>query len=435
MTVDVAAVLAHPPAAEARTPSRLAQGLVGSSILKIAGEVAVLKSSGAAVSDFTVGDFSPAQFRVPPALESAIREELAAGNTNYPPAVGSKALRDAVRALYVRELGLDYPDGCVQIGSGARPPIYGLFKTLVDPGDKVVYPVPSWNNKHYTYLCGGVPVPVATRPEDGFMPSAAALAQHLPTARLLCLNSPLNPSGTAISESLLRELCEAVLAENARRAAAGERALFVFYDQVYWQLTFGDTRHLTPVALYPEMAHYTVFVDAISKCWAATGLRVGWAVGPKWVIERMGPLIGHMGAWAALPEQLASARLLREPALMGTWMADFQAAVTQRLDSLYAGLMGLQAEGLPVDALTPQGAIYLTAKVDLIGRTLADGRVLDEDGVRQLLLTEAGVAVVPFSAFDYPAGSGWMRFSVGAVSVADCEAAIQRLGALLRRVL
>ena len=123
----------------ARTPSLLAQGLEGSAILKIAGEVRGLLAEGRKISNFTVGDFSPEQFRIPDVLKDRIQAALDNGQTNYPPAIGIPEIREAVRELYRNELDLDYPEGCVQVGSGARPPIFAAFACLVSPGETVLY--------------------------------------------------------------------------------------------------------------------------------------------------------------------------------------------------------------------------------------------------------------------------------------------------------
>ena len=128
--------------------SAMAGQLVGSEILKIAGEIRAMKAKGARISDLTVGDFNPKHFPIPAALMRAIELALAAGETNYPPSNGVLELRHAVQRFYERELGLRYPLESILIASGARPVIYGTFRTVVDPGERVVYPTPSWNNNH-----------------------------------------------------------------------------------------------------------------------------------------------------------------------------------------------------------------------------------------------------------------------------------------------
>lgn len=432
--VDVQSFLSDAEHLATVTPNRMARGLEGSDILAIAAEVGALRARGEQVGNFTIGDFDPSLFPIPAVLRDRIQAELDAGQTNYPPAVGLAELREAIRSFYASRLGLHYPEGSVQVGAGARPPIFAAFHTLLDPGDVCVFPVPTWNVRYYAYLTQAQAVPVVTKPENGFMPTVDDLLPHLSTARVILLNSPLNPCGTVIAEDLLRELCQAIVAENARRRGTGERPLFLLYDQVYWQLTFGSYVHHTPVGLVPEMAPYTVLVDAISKCWAATGLRVGWAVAPPWIRDKMAPLVGHMGAWAGRAEQRAVAAALAEPEQVDPFMSGFVGALQGRLRRLRDGLLAMRDEGLPVDCLDAQGAIYLSARFDLHGRSVGGRRIGSDDAARSALLQAAHTAVVPFTAFGYPENTGWVRFSVGAVSEADVDLALERIRALLRAV-
>jgi aspartate aminotransferase len=422
-TIDTAT----PRPAGGRRICTMSEGMSGSEILRIAGEIRAMVESGATVCNLTVGDFAPAEFRIPRFLEEAIADALHRGETNYPPSNGIAPLREAVRALYERELGLRYPVKSVLVTAGSRPGIYGTFRTLVDPGDRVVYPVPSWNNNHYCHLTGSVGVPLPSRAEDDFLPTRATLEPLLRGARLLSLNSPLNPTGTAFSAEVLGDICDAVLEENARRGPE-ERPLYLMYDQVYWMLTFGDTRHVDPVSLRPEMAAYTVYVDGISKAFAATGVRVGWVVGPADIIESMNNFLGHVGAWAPRAEQVATAQLLAAPNEIAAFRAELTGGVRARLDALYAGIMAMRADGLPVDATEPMGAIYLSARFALNGRRAPNGDVLrTNDDVRRYLLREAGFAVVPFQAFGVRDDSGWFRLSVGAASVAEIARVLPRL--------
>ena len=415
------------PAEPGRRISAMSDAMSGSEILRIAGEIRAMTEGGQRVCNLTVGDFSPAEFRIPAFLEKEIAEALHRGETNYPPSNGVAPLREAVRRFYQRDLGLEYPVGSILITAGSRPGIYGTFKTLVDPGDRVVYAVPSWNNNHYCHLTSAVSVPVATTRATAFLPTRELLEPVIRGARLLSLNSPLNPTGTAFDAETLGGICDLVLEENARRGA-GERPLYVMYDQVYWMLTFGDTRHVNPISLRPEMAPYTIFVDGISKAFAATGVRVGWVVGPQDIIESMNNFLGHVGAWAPRAEQMATAKLLDAPDEIRSFATELKAGVRQRLDALYDGIMAMKADGLPVDATSPMGAIYLSARFALNGKRTPDGQSLrTNDDVRRYLLKAAGFAVVPFQAFGVKEDTGWFRLSVGAVSMADIERVLPML--------
>lgn len=396
--------------------SSMAEGLVGSEILKIAADIRGMLAEGKQICNLTVGDFSPAEFRIPRFLEDALVEALRAGQTNYPPATGVVELRKAVQALYARFLGLEYPLESILVMSGSRPGIFGTYQTLVDRGDRVVFPVPSWNNNHYVHLVGGEAVPVPTRAEDAFMPTRELLEDAVRGARLLSLNSPLNPAGTLFTEEQLAGICDLVLEENARRGP-GERPLYVLFDQVYAMLTFGSARHVNPVSLRPEMRDYTIFVDGISKNFAATGVRVGWTVAPPDVSAKLAGFLSHVGAWAPRAEQIATAKLLAAPDEVAKFVDELKAGVQERLDALYDGFAQMRDDGLPVDVIAPMGAIYLSVRFTLAGRRTPAGKMLTtNEEIRHYLLEETGFAVVPFQAFGVEEDNGWFRLSVGAVS-------------------
>jgi len=406
--------------------STLAQGMIGSEVLKIASEVRAIAAAGREVANLTVGDFSPSEFRIPRLLESLIADALAAGQTNYPPSDGTLELRRAVVDLYRDELHLDYPLESIIIAGGSRPIIYAAYATVVDPGDKVIYPTPSWNNNHYTYLMRGVPVELVVGADTNFMPTAEMIRPHVRDARMIAVCTPLNPTGTVMARAEVEAIARLVVEENERRAASGERALFLLWDQVYWMLTFGDNRHYAPPQVVPESAAWTIFVDGISKAFAATGLRVGWTAAPPAVAARMRDIIGHMGAWAPKPEQLAVASFLRQKDEIAAYHDAMIRELRLRLDALYDGLMAMRREGLPVHAIAPQGAIYLSVQFDLIQRFGTN------EAIRKFLLEKAGFAVVPFQAFGTKQEDGWFRLSAGAVSLHDIAEGLKRVREVLR---
>jgi aspartate aminotransferase len=313
--------------------------------------------------------------------------------------------------------------------------IAGTYLALINPGDPVVFGLPSWNNNHYTVLTGAQKVEIPTSAESGFFLRAKDIEPHVRRARLLCLNTPQNPTGTVMDEKTLREISLLVLEENKRREAANAPALYVMFDQVYWMLTFHGLKHHNPVSLVPELAPYTLFVDGISKALSATGVRVGWAVGPTDIIQRMSAIFTHVGAWAPRAEQIATARILRDRSAVDSHLVRMNGALQARLDQLSAGVRQLKKEGFDVDAIEPQGAIYLSMRVHATGRRTAEGKKLSNDeDVRTYLLHEAGIAVVPFQAFGLREDSGWFRASVGAVSKEDCEGFGERLRKALSKL-
>ncbi len=412
----------------------MAAGLIGSEIIKIGNEVNDLIKQGADICNLTIGDFDPTIYPIPRELYVAITEAYQAGCTNYPPANGMAELRQAAADFLHARLGLAYSPHNFLVAGGSRPLIYATYRALLDPGDRVVFPVPSWNNNHYCHLTGATPVLLPTGPGNNFMPTAADVAPHLPGATLLALCSPLNPTGTVFAQHDLEEICDLVLAENQRRGP-DEKPLYILYDQIYWLLTFGHTRHFDPVSLRPALRPYVIYIDGISKCFAATGVRVGYAFGPALVIEKMKAILGHVGAWAPKAEQVATATFLPQTEAVDAYLAHFKTTIQRSLQTCYDGLQDLKAAGLPIDAVAPAGAIYLTVKLDVLGRTTPTGQMLKTtQAITSYLIQEAQLAVVPFSAFGAEATEPWFRLSVGGASLASIEAALPRLRAALEKL-
>jgi aspartate aminotransferase len=406
-------------------------GLVGSRILAIADEVRALQASGRQICNLSIGDFDPREFPIPQPLREHIEGALRRGETNYPPAVGIPALRDQISALYAREFGLAIPLASIVVTGGSRPGLFAAYQLLVDRGDQVVFPVPSWNNDHYCELAGATPVPIECGSDTAFLPTAAMLAPNLRSARLLVLNSPLNPSGTAFDSATLGAICDAILEENTRRSPE-EPPLYLLYDQVYWTLTFGGLSHVVPQALRPEMAPYTILVDGISKAFAATGLRVGWVCAPPHLATRFSAFLGHVGAWAPRPAQVGVAAMLADAEAVAAVRRAMQLGLQRRLDRLHDGMLALRRDGLPVEAVAPAGAMYLSVRFGSPERPRPAGPGLDPtEAIRRYLLERAGLAVVPFGAFGFHGEPGWFRLSVGSVS----ESAIGELLVRLRGAL
>ncbi len=414
--------------------SAMARGLRGSIILGIAAQVREYAASGRPFCNLTVGDFDPRQFPVPDPLRDLAIRAMEGGETNYPPSDGVLALREAVAAYIAREHAVQLPVAAVLITAGGRPAIYAAFRCVVDPGDAVLFAVPSWNNDYYAEIVGARQVVVRARAERNFQPTRAELEPHLPEVKLLCLCSPGNPTGTLLAPEELREILEAVVQENERRSARGQAPLFVLHDLMYGSLVFGGQAHAHPLALVPEAAPWVLTIDGISKAFAATGLRVGWVTGAPAAIARMKDFMGHVGAWAPRPEQTATAAFLRDAAAIGEFRRRMDAALWQRLDALHSGFTALRQQGFPVNCVRPQGAMYLSLQLDLVGRSVGGIVPRDNEAVRALLLERAGLAAVPFQAFGLPEESGWFRLSVGAVSLEDIAAMLPRVERLLHEL-
>lgn len=402
--------------------SEMAENLIGSEIIKLAGEIREKINQGENIYNFTIGDFNPKIFPIPAEYKKAILDCYENDETNYPEANGMLPLRKAVSKFLSERQGVNYTENEILISGGARPIIYSIFQTLIDEGDKILFPVPSWNNNHYTFLSKANAIVIETTAENNFMPTAAEIKPHLKDISMLALCSPLNPTGTVFTKEGLEEICELVLEENRRRPS-GSKPVYIMFDQIYWVLTYGGTKHFDPVTLRPEMKEFTVFVDGVSKSLAATGVRVGWSFGPAKVIDKMKSILSHVGAWAPKAEQLATANYLNNSKAVDTYLEKFKSELIQRLTGFYNVFMHLKKEGFPVNAIAPQAAIYLTVQLDLKGYKTSEGKVLSSNAdVTAYILSEAKIALVPFSAFGSQESAGWYRLSVGTSKLSDIEA-------------
>lgn len=414
--------------------SEMAQNLVGSEIIKLAADVKEKISNGEKIYNLTIGDFNPEIFPIPDELKNEVIEAYQNNQTNYPAANGILELRKSVsRFLHIRE-GLEYHPDQILISGGARPLIYATFQTLIDPEDTVLFPVPSWNNNHYTHLSRANQVYVETKPENNFMPTAKELEPYISNANLIALCSPLNPTGTVFSQTGLQEICDLIITENKKRADF-KKPVYLLYDQIYWTLTHGDSCHFDPVSLCPEMKNYTIYIDGLSKAFAATGVRVGWAFGPEKIINKMRSILSHVGAWSPKAEQVAVANYLDKDEQIDDFLFKFKNQIEERLIGFYEGIIKLKQQGHKVDAIAPQAAIYLTVKFNLIGKQTEEGKILENTKqVTEYLLNAAKIAIVPFYAFGTSKKSTWYRLSVGTVETSQIPEIFNQLEKALNKL-
>lgn len=407
--------------------SQLAENIIGSEIIKLAAEVKSLIEKGQKIYNFTIGDFNPEQFPIPKGFEEEIIKAYRQNQTNYPPANGILELRNAVSKLLKTRGKINYSPEEIVVMGGARPIIYSVYSAIVDPGDTVVYTVPSWNNNHYSYLHRAKSYVVEGHPKNNFMPSAEDIRPAIADASLIALCSPQNPTGTVFTKEGLEEICDLILEENKKRRDE-RKPVYLLFDQIYWELTMNGVEHHNPVVLRPEMKKYTLFIDGLSKSLSSTGVRVGWGFGPKEVMDKVKSINSHIGAWAPKAEQTAFANFLND----GNKYIDFidgqRSRIYNRLKGLYDGIQTLKSEGFSVDAISPQAAIYLTVKFDLKGRITPEGKTIETtEDITSYILNEGKLAVVPFYAFGTSRDSTWYRLSVGTCSMEDIPVVISNL--------
>jgi aspartate aminotransferase len=414
--------------------STLAETLQASEIVRLGATIKEKMRQGEKIYNYTIGDFDSSIFPIPAELEQDMMDAYKKGYTTYPAAEGNLDLREAVAKFIEEREGLKYAPNEILISAGGRPLIYALYRAIVDKGDKVIYPAPSWNNNHYVHFTEGQHILIEAKKENNFMISAAQIKEHIKGVTLLSLCSPLNPTGTTFNKKELEAICDLVIEENNSRGDS-EKKLYLMYDQIYWTLTFGDTVHYNPVALRPEMRKYTIFIDGISKAFAATGVRVGWSMGPADILVKMRSINSHVGAWAPMAEQKAVANYLLRTEAIDKYFAHFKAEINERLQRIFAGLQQMKKEGFKIDAIAPQAAIYLTIQIDYSGSTTAEGKLLQTQAdVTSYILDDAKLAVVPFYAFGAETKSSWYRLSVGTCKKDEIDEMLGKLKASLQKL-
>ena len=415
--------------------SNMAEHLIGSEIIRLAGQIQEKIKMGQKIHNLTIGDFNPGFFPIPTAFKEHIIEAYNKGYTNYPQANGMLELREAISAHLDLNANLEYSTEEIIVSCGSRPLIYATFRTLINPDDGVIFPVPSWNNNHYSHLNFAQQIPIETKAENNFMPTVNDLLPHIKDASMIALCSPLNPTGTIFGKHQLAAICEMVLDENNKRKLNKQRPLYVLYDEIYWLLTHGESKHFNPIHLYPEMKEYTILIDGMSKAFAATGVRVGWASGPKHIINKMKAILSHVGAWSAKAEQMAAAKYLKDADAVNGYLNNIKSEINFRLSAFHSGIQNLKKKGYAVDSIEPQAAIYLTVKMDLIGKRTNEGqRLNDIEEVYEYLLNEANTAIVPFYCFGAAKDTPWFRLSVGSCDKHEISDVLEKVEKALSKL-
>jgi len=355
-----------------------------SATIAISAKARALKAAGRDVIALSAGE---PDFDTPDNIKDAGIAAIRAGKTKYTDPDGMPELKAAICAKFKRENGLDYKPSQVHVAPGGKPVIYNALVATLNPGDEVIIPAPYWvSYPDMVLLAGGTPVAVETTAESGFKITPDALeAAITPKSRWLIINSPSNPSGGAYTRAELQAIADVLLRHPQ---------VWVLTDDMYEHLVFDDFEFTTIAQVEPRLYDRTLTMNGVSKAYAMTGWRIGYAAGPEPLIKAMAKMISQttsnpssVSQWAALE------------ALNGT--QDFikpHAKLFQERRDLVVSMLN-QATG--IHCPTPEGAFYVYPScAGLIGKTAPSGKVIesDEDFAVELLETE-GVAVVHGAAF------------------------------------
>nr|WP_246820859.1 pyridoxal phosphate-dependent aminotransferase [Bradyrhizobium iriomotense] len=383
-------------------------GIGVSEILKITGLAADLKRQGRDVIILGTGE---PDFDTPEHVKDAAARAMQAGATKYTALDGTPELKAAIRAKFRRDNGLDFALDEITVAAGAKQILFNAMMASLEPGDEVIIPTPYWvTYADIVLIAGGRPVLVPCQEANGFRLAADDLARAItPRTRWLMLNSPSNPSGAAYSEADYRPILDVLIAQPH---------VWLMVDDIYEHIVYDDFRFVTPVAIEPELRARTLTVNGISKAYAMTGWRIGYAGGPSALIRAMAIVQSQSTSCPSSISQAAAIAALDGPMeIVRQRCRSFQA----RRDHVVAALNQIGG----ISCRRPEGAFYTFAScAGIIGSTTPSDELISSDvDFATYLLKTAGVAVVPGSAFGL---APYFRISY-ATSTSELEEACRRI--------
>jgi aspartate aminotransferase len=405
-------VTTQQPSRPIRLSSRLAR-VKPSITLAVSGRAAELKASGVDIISFGAGE---PDFDTPAHIKDAARAGLDRGVAKYTQVSGLIELRRAIARELSQAHAIDLAPDQVLVSTGAKQSLFNLFMALLDPGDEVIIPAPYWvSYPDMVLLAGGEPVILPTRADRGFAPDPAELSAAMTDrTRAVVLNTPSNPTGALYSADALRAIGEVCAA----------RGVLMISDDIYRSLVYGGARYTSVASLSPELAAHTVLVDGVSKAYAMTGWRIGYAAGPAPLIKAMSVIQGQSTTNAAHIAQVAALAALTGPQ---DCVAEMREVFNARRLEMVARLRAIPG----VKLSEPLGAFYCFPDVsEHVGRRGPSGAVLADDVALCNFLVEEGVAVVPGSGFGAP---GFVRLSY-ACSMEDIRAGVDRMKTALDKL-
>lgn len=353
-----------------------------------------LRNAGKDIVDMTVGE---PDFDTPETVKAAGIAAIKAGETKYTPVNGTPALRDAVQHDFKRRLGLDFTSSQICVGGGGKQILFLALMASVEAGSEVIIPAPYWVSYPDMVIAnGGKPVVAACSEEDGFKLKPANLeAAITPSTRWLVLNSPSNPTGAAYTEAELLALGEVLLRHPQ---------IWVLCDEIYDQIWYTSGAAKTISAVVPAIADRTLIVNGVSKSYAMTGWRIGYAAGPQPLIDAINKLQSQMSSCPSSISQAAAAEALTGPQ---DFVTESVSVYRERADLAVARLNAIPG----LSCLAPDGAFYLyPCCAGVLGKTTPSGKVLTSDlDFVIYLLEEVGVASIHGAAYGM---SPYFRLSI-----------------------
>ncbi len=366
----------------ALTISQKCKNIQPSVTLAIDSRAKQLRNMGLDVIGFGAGE---PDFDTPKYIKDAARDALDAGMTKYTPVAGTVELRTEIQEKLLRDNGLDYELTDIIVSTGAKQSLYNALSAILDPGDEVLLPSPCWvSYPEMVQMAGGVPVMVKGDENNGFLASAETLEKFVTEkTKALIINSPNNPNGSVYTRDMLEKIARLAI----------EKRFYVISDEIYEKLIYDGEKHVSIASLSDAIKAQTIVINGVSKSYAMTGWRIGYAAGPKPVIRAMTSFQSHTTSNPnSIAQHAAAVALTNGERFMHESHTEFDAR-RKLMHSLLNAIPGLSAA-------MPKGAFYMMLNISgMIGKSL-NGRVIKgSDDFAEMLLESKLVAVVPARAF------------------------------------
>ncbi|MFY9188876.1 MAG: pyridoxal phosphate-dependent aminotransferase [bacterium] len=359
-----------------------AQNIGASPTLAMNARAKEMKRQGIDVLSFTVGE---PDFNTPAHIAAAGIEAIREGFTRYTPAAGIPELKEAICMKLDRDNELQYEPADVIVSNGAKHSIYNALQALVDDGDEVIVPAPYWvSYPEMIKLNGGTPVIIPTAAEDGFKLRPEQLQEHITDrTKAIFINSPNNPTGAVYSRPELESLADILV----------PRGIVIIADEVYEKLLYDGAVFTSVAALGPEVKEHTVTVNGVSKTYAMTGWRIGYAAAPRVLAQAMANIQSHATSNPnAIAQKAAVVALTGDQTPVQKMLTEF----TRRREQMVKGINAIPG----MSCCKPEGAFYIFAQVaSLFGKTIRERKINGSVDLAEVLLTEGHVALVPGAAF------------------------------------
>jgi len=370
--------------------SQRAASMEASATLAMTAKAKALKREGKPVISFSAGE---PDFDSPLCAQEAAFEAIRTGQTHYTPTPGIPEIREAIAGYYFERFGLKYEPAQIVVGCGAKPLLYCALGCLINPGDEVIIPVPAWvSYVEQLKLFDGKEILIDTS-KTGYVPDIKQIeAAITPKTKAIMLNTPNNPTGAVYSEETLKSIAKLALAHN----------FVIFYDEIYERMVYGNAKHYNIVQLCPEVKDLTILFNGVSKAYAMTGWRIGYALGEKKFMGVVSDFQGHITSNASSVSQWASVAAIKkaEPDIV---------KMVQAFEKRRELIMKLLGEMPYIKVLKPEGAFYAWFDISqTLGKKWNGHVITDDTTFCNLLLEQKFVAGVMGSAFMTP---GFVRLS------------------------